>query len=176
MELIKSTREIQVIYLHCTGTMPGVPISRKRLFNFFTDPAPYGRGDEGYTDIGYHYVINPSGNWYHGRPVNRIGGHVKGDNRHSIGVSMVGNWDLVPNPERCDPQLLKTGEILARLCHMYGIKPLSYGLLLHREAKLHRGKPNPRKSCPGVHIKGPQMRRYVKWHYDKLKAAGEFDG
>ena len=88
---------------------------------------------------------------------------------------MVGNWDIAI-PDRDDDQIMATGELLARLCWMYDIQPLTYGLLLHREAHVYRDMvPNPHKSCPGANIKGEVMRRYVQYHLDRLDEAGEFE-
>lgn len=44
----------------------------------------------GYSDIGYHAVITRDGVIHTGRPLEQVGAHVKGHNRGSIGVAMVG--------------------------------------------------------------------------------------
>ena len=162
MNLIKTDkRTIDAIYLHCTATSPGVPVSVEAIRRYHVDV-------RGFSDIGYHYVVQPNGERCSGRLIDRKGAHVLGDNDHSIGVCMVGNWDEAI-PTRDDPQLMATGELLARLCYLYGIEPMTYGLLLHREAHLYRPLvPNPHKSCPGVNIDGSVMRKYVNGHYNRL--------
>ena len=45
---------------------------------------------QGWSDIGYHYVIYRDGTIHLGRDVNLIGAHCQGHNSHSIGVVYVG--------------------------------------------------------------------------------------
>lgn len=54
----------------------------------------------GFADIGYHYVIDPSGLVWEGRPSWKQGAHVKDQNEHNIGVLVLGNFDLQrPTPQ-----------------------------------------------------------------------------
>ena len=48
---------------------------------------------EGWADIGYHYVIDPQGRVWEGRPLTFQGAHVKDNNEHNIGVMCMGNFD-----------------------------------------------------------------------------------
>jgi hypothetical protein len=48
---------------------------------------------EGWADIGYHYVIDPQGRVWEGRPLSFQGAHVKDNNEHNIGVMCMGNFD-----------------------------------------------------------------------------------
>ena len=43
--------------------------------------------------LGYHYVIKLDGEVQFARPENKIGAHVKGKNRSSIGVCYIGGMD-----------------------------------------------------------------------------------
>jgi N-acetylmuramoyl-L-alanine amidase len=45
---------------------------------------------QGWSDIGYHYVIRRSGKLERGRAEDSIGIHVKGHNHDSIGICLVG--------------------------------------------------------------------------------------
>jgi len=159
--VMKPERTIDVIYLHCTATEPYKPVPLEVIRRWHVE----GRG---WSDIGYHYIIQPDGKLEFGRDVNIAGAHVKGDNKTSIGVCMVGNWDeAVPEPDHIQIQV--TGKLLAILCKTCDIKPESYGLLLHREAHLYRlGVPNPHKSCPGANIEGRPMRLFVQSIYNSL--------
>ena len=42
--------------------------------------------NNGWSDIGYHYIILGDGSIEDGRPITKIGAHCKGKNRYSIGV------------------------------------------------------------------------------------------
>lgn len=44
----------------------------------------------GFNDIGYHFVIRRDGALEVGRPLKKIGAHVKGENSGSIGICFVG--------------------------------------------------------------------------------------
>jgi hypothetical protein len=48
----------------------------------------------GWADIGYHYLIDPYGNIYSGRPLNAIGSHTEGFNSGNVGICLLGNFEL----------------------------------------------------------------------------------
>lgn len=86
-------RKIDTIIVHCTATRPNWWENRSaqdkvdEVRKWHTDPAPNGRG---WSDIGYHYLIDRDGTIVEGRPVERSGAHAKGHNKTSIGVSLFG--------------------------------------------------------------------------------------
>ncbi len=49
------------------------------------------RGSE-WVDIGYHYIIDPEGRVWEGRPLAIEGAHVKQTNDHNLGVMLMGNF------------------------------------------------------------------------------------
>lgn len=57
--------------------------------------------ERGFADIAYHFVIGPDGAIYEGRPLNVRGAHVGGYNTGSIGIVLMGNFELKePPPEQ----------------------------------------------------------------------------
>lgn len=48
---------------------------------------------ENWADIGYHYIIDPQGRIWEGRPVRYQGAHVKQNNEHNLGIMVLGNFD-----------------------------------------------------------------------------------
>ncbi len=50
----------------------------------------------GWSDVGYHYLIDGSGTIRFGRPEWRQGAHVRGHNGDSIGVAVIGNFHRDP--------------------------------------------------------------------------------
>jgi hypothetical protein len=46
-----------------------------------------------WADIGYHYIIDPAGRIWEGRPVQYQGAHVKLNNEHNLGVMLLGNFE-----------------------------------------------------------------------------------
>ena len=47
----------------------------------------------GWTCIGYHFVVDKSGNIYRGRREDTVGAHAYGHNFDSIGICAVGNFE-----------------------------------------------------------------------------------
>ncbi|MCC7390049.1 MAG: N-acetylmuramoyl-L-alanine amidase [Phycisphaerales bacterium] len=47
----------------------------------------------GWADIGYHYIVDPAGRVWEGRPINLQGAHVADNNEHNLGVMVMGNYD-----------------------------------------------------------------------------------
>ncbi len=46
--------------------------------------------DRGWSDIGYHDLIDRDGTVEYGRPLERVGSHVKGRNTGTIGICLIG--------------------------------------------------------------------------------------
>ena len=87
-------RTIKYIVVHATAT--------KENQNFTAQDIDRWHKKRGWSGIGYHYVIDIYGNEEKGRPEWKIGAHVKGFNRNSIGVAYVGGLDqnLAPKDTR----------------------------------------------------------------------------
>ncbi|MDV5063356.1 N-acetylmuramoyl-L-alanine amidase [Veillonella sp. YH-vei2232] len=47
----------------------------------------------GWAGIGYHFVIRKDGTIERGRPLSVVGTHAQGDNLHTIGICMAGNFE-----------------------------------------------------------------------------------
>lgn len=78
-------RAITDIVIHCTATRAGVPVTVAMIDRWHKK--------RGWAGIGYHYVVGLDGSVARGRPEETAGSHVKGHNRHSIGVVYVGGLD-----------------------------------------------------------------------------------
>jgi len=75
-------RAINKIIIHCTATREGDDISVSTIRKWHLV--------RGWSDIGYHYVIDLKGNINAGRPIELMGAHTKGQNKYSIGIAYVG--------------------------------------------------------------------------------------
>lgn len=80
--LRKSKRVITDIIIHCTATREGNPVT--------VDFLRREHRKQGWSDIGYHYVVYLDGTVHDGRNVDIIGAHCSGHNANSIGVAYVG--------------------------------------------------------------------------------------
>lgn len=144
-------RPVNKVYVHCSaslwGSLQSVQQWHKERKLLDSDG-----------NIGYHYLIlngfptaesiragvtgyrpNLDGLLMDGRPVEFAGAHVKGDNKHSIGICLIGLYAFT------EKQL----DMLAGVCRKLGVE---YGLTLdkflgHREYWENRGE-TPLKSCP----------------------------
>ena len=68
-------REITRVVVHHAGATTTTAAMRRHHIE-----------DRGWSDIGYHYVVEECGKVRLGRPVHRQGAHVVGHNRDTIGV------------------------------------------------------------------------------------------
>lgn len=85
--LKKSRRTIKEIIIHCSDSPEGRADTVDDIRNWHTAKPPKGNG---WSDIGYHYVIGIKGERWTGRDVDVIGSHCYGHNTYSIGVCYVG--------------------------------------------------------------------------------------
>ncbi len=88
-------RAINEIIIHCSFTKASMDIGVKEIRQWHTDPKPKGNG---WSDIGYHYVIARDGEIQTGRPVETPGAHARNHNAKSIGVCLVGGMDKEGKP------------------------------------------------------------------------------
>jgi N-acetylmuramoyl-L-alanine amidase len=51
--------------------------------------------DKGWKDVGYHGLIEDSGDYIPGRDIDKIGAHALGANRNSLGLCIIGNNTVV---------------------------------------------------------------------------------
>ena len=90
-------------------------------------------------DVGYHYLIDPAGRVWQGRPLEWQGAHVRAQNEGNIGICVMGNYELQrPNSS----QLASVERSVAELMRAYRI-PL-------REVRTHREM--AATACPGRHM------------------------
>ncbi|MDT8901352.1 peptidoglycan recognition family protein [Anaeroselena agilis] len=74
----------------------------------------------GWAGIGYHKVILPDGAIADGRPEYAIGAHALGVNSHSVGISLVGDFDVsLPSPAQLSSLISLTAQLAAK----YGVSP-----------------------------------------------------
>ena len=83
-------RKINKIIVHCSATPEGKEFSVETIRKWHLK--------RGWSDIGYHFVIDLKGELHEGRPVERTGAHVKGHNFDSIGVCYIGGVEAKRSP------------------------------------------------------------------------------
>ena len=140
-----SSRQIKEIIVHCTATRAGV--------NCTVEDIRRWHKQQGWSDIGYHYVVYRDGSVHEGRDVNIAGAHCLGHNTYSIGVAYVGGVDKdgkTPKDTRTPAQKRMLNDLLRKLVKQFpgsricGHRDLSPDLN-------HDGKIEPNewvKACP----------------------------
>lgn len=131
------------IYVHCTATPEGRPVSVADIRKWHTSP-PLN-----WSDIGYHRVVDLSGIAHNGRDLDRdgdveehVGAHAYGHNRGSLGIVYVGGIDAVtfkPKDTRTPEQRETLFQEVLGWMRKYGIPP--------EKVKGHY-EVEPKKACP----------------------------
>lgn len=83
---------VRRITLHHDGLNPVALRSRGDVAARI-DQIRLSHNNRGWGDIGYHYVVDPLGNVWEGRPLSWQGAHVGGQNEGNIGVLVLGNFE-----------------------------------------------------------------------------------
>ncbi len=84
-------RKINYIVVHCSATREGRTLTPEAL------EAEHRR--RGFRTTGYHYYIRRNGTTVLTRPPELVGAHMKGYNKHSIGICYEGGLDALGNPK-----------------------------------------------------------------------------
>lgn len=102
---------------------------------------------EGYGDIGYHFVIDPSGRVFEGRDLRHQGAHAGGENNvGNVGVCLLGNFD----------HHRPTSAALESMHGLIDVLQARLGLP-HRNVRGHHEWKST--ACPGRYLK-PHLARY----------------
>ena len=96
---------------------------------------------QGWMCIGYHYVVRKDGTVEVGRPHWTVGAHAYGENSHTIGIHVCGNFEI---GEPTDAQIESTAMLLANLCTDYGLPIDRDHIVGHRELMA--------TACPGENL------------------------
>ena len=128
-------RAINKIIVHCTATPEGrhTTVEDIRLWH----------KAQGWSDIGYHYVVYLDGSIHPGRPIEVAGAHTKGLNKNSIGVVYVGGIDAMnfkPKDTRTAAQKEALDCLLNELMSTY------------KGATLHGHNEFAAKACPSFNV------------------------
>lgn len=89
-------RKITEIIVHCAATRPGW-MQGESVEDKRDEIRRWHVVDNGWADIGYHYVIDRDGQVAPGRPLENQGAHTQGHNANSIGVCLIGGHGSAVN-------------------------------------------------------------------------------
>jgi len=136
-------RPLHEIIIHCSATRPewakvkGVSWKVEEIRRWHTA--------RGWSDIGYHYVVDRDGKVAAGRPVERTGAHTLGHNTGTIGVCLIGGHGSTatdePTEHFTNVQLIALRDLIEKLKKDYpSIRTVSG----HNEYAA--------KACPGFRV------------------------
>lgn len=131
----KPRSSTDTIFVHCSATTAAQDIGVREIRQWHKE--------QGWLDVGYHYIIKRDGTVETGRDEGAVGSHVKGHNHNSIGVCLVGGINDKGQPEAnfTDAQMVALRELLVTLLRKYdGSK-----LMAHHEVAP--------KACPSFDLR-----------------------
>lgn len=136
-------RNIDEIIIHCAATPPNWR-EDKSTISKVEEVRRWHVDQRGWSDIGYHFMIDRDGTVEHGRPVSRAGAHVRGHNGNSIGVCLFGGHGAAATDRFEDhftpEQDIALRELIDTLVGQYGDMRISG----HNEYAA--------KGCPGFQV------------------------
>lgn len=126
-----SSRRIDEIIVHCSATRPEQGFTAADVRRWHTR-------ERGFSDIGYHFVVETDGSVSAGRPLDRVGAHCRGHNSRSVGVCYMGGIgaDGTPADTRNAAQKAAMRELLSALAHSFP------------GARIRSHRDFARKACP----------------------------
>lgn len=77
--------QLSHITVHCSATPAAMDIGVTEIRQWHLA--------RGWSDIGYHFVIRRCGVVQQGRPLSKMGAHVRGHNKGNIGICLIGGYD-----------------------------------------------------------------------------------
>lgn len=130
-ELSKRTKT-NMIVVHHTG-QADIDASAEQIHEWHLN--------NGWAGIGYHFVVRKDGTIERGRPVWAIGSHAYGENSHSLGIHLSGDFmQAYPTTE----QIERTAMLIANLCEDYDIPADREHIVGHGELMA--------TDCPGTNL------------------------
>lgn len=132
-------RKVSKIILHCTATPEGKDFTVAQIREWHV------KGN-GWSDIGYHFVIYRDGSVHKGRPIERSGAHTKGQNANSIGISYVGG---ITNDGKKTPKDTRTPEQRVAIVQLVKELKAQFG----QNVTVHGHNEFAAKACPSFKVK-----------------------
>ena len=134
----KSKRTITDIIVHCSATPEGKDYTVQDIRRWHKQ--------QGWSDIGYHYVIYRNGHVEPGRDVNVAGAHCEGHNAKTIGVCYIGGVSKDGKTAKDTRTLAQKAALLSLLTDLK---------MMYPQARIvgHRDYDTKGKACPSFDAK-----------------------
>jgi N-acetyl-anhydromuramyl-L-alanine amidase AmpD len=143
---MKTNRAVHTIVVHSSATRPAVLAGAKQIRAWHKA--------QGWSDIGYHFVVRRTGAREVGRSLSRIGSHVRGHNEGTIGICLEGGLSATTGKPEDNYTPLQKAELFKVIQELRAANPSIKQVCGHRDLSpdLDRdGKVEPHewvKACP----------------------------
>lgn len=139
-------RPIKTLVVHCSATPAGKP--------FHASDIDKWHRAQGWSSIGYHFVLTLDGSIEPGRPLEEPGAHVSGHNGDSIGICYIGGTDAQGKAKNT----LNERQAAALELVLRGLR----GRWPKAEILGHRDFPDVHKDCPSFDVKSWCVQRGIE--------------
>jgi N-acetylmuramoyl-L-alanine amidase len=129
-------RTIDKIIIHCTATPEGRPVTVKEVDTWHRQ--------QGYQEIGYHYLIGLNGERWLGRNIEKAGAHTVGQNQNSIGICYVGGLEKDGKTPKDTRTVMQKTALLALIKEIKASYP---------NVTIHGHNEFAQKACPCFNVK-----------------------
>lgn len=146
-------RKINKIIVHCTATPEGRNVTKKDLYKWHVI-------EREWSDIGYHYLVDLEGVVHDCRPIERMGSHCSGHNRHSVGIAYAGGM----TKDMKSAKDTRTEEQEVALAFMIEWLKIQYP-----EAVVYGHRDFSTKECPSFDAKKEYENISNMWQYGEEK-------
>ena len=119
---LSNRTKTDMVVIHHTGNPTDDDLSAKEI--------NASHQAQGWTCIGYHYVIRKDGTIEEGRPHWTVAAHAYGFNSHTIGIHVCGNFEIA-QPTQAQTESLAM--LLANVCYDYGLPIDKDHVVAHRD-------------------------------------------
>ncbi|MBP7796573.1 MAG: N-acetylmuramoyl-L-alanine amidase [Elusimicrobiales bacterium] len=135
---------------HTAGNYPATYDDALSEIQFIQD---YHQNAKGWIDIGYHFLIDPQGDIFEGRPVLVVGAHVANKNTNNVGISIMGNYHPPVNNQLTDIEINSIITLVKYIKDRYSI--VKENFYAHRDLAA--------TDCPGdiIYSKIPYLKEKI---------------
>jgi len=132
---MRSREYTDKIIIHCSYSKAHMNWGAEEIRKIHVD-------ENGWSAIGYHYIIKRDGSVDRGRPHDAVGAHCRGENQHSIGICLIGGMSSTGGSEfnYTKAQMVSLNVKIAELRKEYP------------EATIHGHNEFSDKTCPNFNV------------------------
>ena len=145
--MMTGMRNVNEIIVHCTATRADWREGQSTTQRV-AEVKRWHVDDNGWSDIGYHFLIDRDGTVAPGRPESKTGAHTKGHNTGTIGVSLFGGASSNENDQFADNFTPAQDKALRKL-----ISELEDKYSPKKSIKISGHNEYSAKACPGFNAR-----------------------